>query len=432
MENSKLLKNKDIRQIIDNYQQSTGIYCQAFRLKNSQIENFLQLNNFMQQASFCKFIHQCDRGLDECRQSYIYGGLQSKKLGDKYIYFCPYGLVNWVVPIFMGEDEKKEGHYFLTGGPVLMHQVDDLLIENISKQNPELKTEKDELIFHLANLDVVSTRRVKHLAELLMHLAKSLLVENIVELKQKRKTNVMNARVAEVIHDLKEKNREQNKKLYPLEKEDELINQVKLGDKKRAQEILNELLGFVYFQHSSNFTMVKARVIQLTDALARAAIKVGADLEIIFGLEYIFLDDINKAEKLTELSQLLTQILDRFIECAFLVKDVKNKNIIYKAMNFIRDNYNQDISLQKVASEVGLSSSYFSKMFKEEMNISYSDYLNKVRVAKGKELLKRGLSLAEIAQKIGFNDQSYFSRVFKRFVGVSPGRWKKQEEIESG
>lgn len=404
-------------QLVETYSISTKISCKVFEADGKEIYYHPGSG---EKCHFCKLIQDSQQGEENCRKSYIYGGFEAEKWGEPYIYFCPYGLVNWAVPI-IGDDELK---YILTGGPVLMHEVDDLLIQDIMQQEPLTELNYEEIKNSLNKVSVINTVRVRHLADLLMVIAENLMTDNRNDLRQKQQFNAINARVAETIHGLKREDVEEEEAVYPFEKENELISKVQLGDKQGAQEILNEILGFIYFQSGDKFEIVKAKAIELMVVLARAAIEVGADLEIIFGLEYMYLEHINEVDDINELSEWLAKVLDRFTESAFSIKNVRNKDIIYKAMNYIRENYDRDISLDEVASEVGLNPSYFSKLFKEEMNITYTDYLNRVRIESGKRLLNKDLSLVNIAQTVGFNDQSYFSKVFKKIEGVSPGKWR--------
>ena len=73
-----------------------------------------------------------------------------------------------------------------------------------------------------------------------------------------------------------------------------------------------------------------------------------------------------------------------------------------------------------------MSPTYFSKLFSEEMGCRFTAYLNKVRVEKSKLLLKgSGIPLVDIAGLVGYEDQSYFTKVFKRVTGVSPGKYRE-------
>ena len=71
--------------------------------------------------------------------------------------------------------------------------------------------------------------------------------------------------------------------------------------------------------------------------------------------------------------------------------------------------------------------SYLSKIFKEEMDCTFTGYVSRVRIEKSRELLLDGsISIADIAVMVGFEDQSYFTKVFRRTVGVSPGEYRRR------
>lgn len=414
---------KEIARILDTYTMATGVSSKAFTIEGEKLHFCKGAGN---RSSFCEMVQCHDHGLKKCKQSYIYGGLQCEKLGEPYIYFCPYGLANWAVPIFSGDKMA----FFIIGGPVLMHQADDLMIKDIISQNYLLKNKENEIKNQLIRLEVVEPVRVKYLADSLLMLAKGLMTEGSIELTKRREINKINDRISEKIAALKEDTlspfQEENEKLYLFEKEKELISKVKLGDKEGAREVLDDIVSFSYFQSANRFELVKLKAIELTVVLARAVIEEGADLEVIFGLEYMHLGYLKVASDINELTLCLTKVLETFVECPFSLKNVKNRDVIFKAMNFIRNNFSKSITLEDVSNQVGLNSSYFSKMFKDETGESYTDYLNRARVEGSKHLLNQSsFSLVDIAQMVGFNDQSYFTKIFKKIVGVSPGKFRK-------
>ena len=99
---------------------------------------------------------------------------------------------------------------------------------------------------------------------------------------------------------------------------------------------------------------------------------------------------------------------------------------LQRARDFINANLAGDPSISEVASECGLSTSYFVRAFKQATGVPPYRWLTKQRVARAKELLQDpGRKLAEIAQLCGFVDQSHFTRVFSRSEGHSPGRWRR-------
>ncbi|NCC63437.1 MAG: AraC family transcriptional regulator, partial [Spirochaetia bacterium] len=98
-----------------------------------------------------------------------------------------------------------------------------------------------------------------------------------------------------------------------------------------------------------------------------------------------------------------------------------------KAVSYIRQNYQKDITLESVAASVSLSANYFSKMFNQTMHLSFSSYVNQLRIEKAQQLLlTSGLPLVEISALVGFDDQSYFSKVFKKLTTLTPGEFRKR------
>lgn len=100
----------------------------------------------------------------------------------------------------------------------------------------------------------------------------------------------------------------------------------------------------------------------------------------------------------------------------------RNQEAVLKAVAFIKKNYHdKDISLQKVATEVALSHYYFSHIFKDELKITFIEYLTKIRIEAAAKLLKnRNLNVNQIAYAVGYQDPNYFSKVFKRYTKTSP------------
>lgn len=101
--------------------------------------------------------------------------------------------------------------------------------------------------------------------------------------------------------------------------------------------------------------------------------------------------------------------------------------VLEKAEQYIRSNYQMDISLEDVAGQVFLSSAYFSQMFKEGKGINFSDYLVRIRMEKAMELLTHSqYKILEISQMVGYRSSKYFARSFKKAYGCTPTEYKMQ------
>lgn len=93
----------------------------------------------------------------------------------------------------------------------------------------------------------------------------------------------------------------------------------------------------------------------------------------------------------------------------------------------MRQNYTEDITLTDLAQKYQISSGYLSRLIKEELQLSFSEYIASKRIQKAKELLaEENLSIEEIAERVGYNDYYYFTKVFTKISGISPSKYRKK------
>ncbi|WP_395014161.1 helix-turn-helix domain-containing protein [Robinsoniella peoriensis] len=113
------------------------------------------------------------------------------------------------------------------------------------------------------------------------------------------------------------------------------------------------------------------------------------------------------------------------------MESVKGGSSVIKIVKqYIEDNYNrEELTLQDVADYTYLSPQHLSRIIRKEMGITFIDYLTKVRIRKAIDLLfEEDLKMYEIAEKVGYTTQHYFSNVFKKITGVSPAEYRKSAQ----
>ena len=197
------------------------------------------------------------------------------------------------------------------------------------------------------------------------------------------------------------------------------------GDSAKAKELINKILGQIFFHSCGDFKTIKTRVLELVVLLSRSAIDGGANVEEIFTLNNNYIQEVEKFTSLDKLSFWLNSIINRFVSYVFEFNDAKHTDIIFKTTAYIKNNYMKKIGLDDIADHVYLSKSYLCRVFKEETGITLSSYINKIRIEKSKVLLlDSSLSLADVANLVGFIDQSYFSKVFRNVMRTSPGKYR--------
>ena len=93
---------------------------------------------------------------------------------------------------------------------------------------------------------------------------------------------------------------------------------------------------------------------------------------------------------------------------------------------YINNHYAEDISVEMAAKEVNMSRSYFSQLFKMHMGMGFTDFVNKVRIAKACEMLGNpSMRIQEIACSVGITNYNYFSILFRKMVGCTPSEYRK-------
>ena len=121
-------------------------------------------------------------------------------------------------------------------------------------------------------------------------------------------------------------------------------------------------------------------------------------------------------------------------EISAFLKDTGEKLIIREAaqdridavIDYVQENFCEDISIAKLSMEFELSPNYLGALFRKKLGVSFVDYLTSLRIARAKELLASDtLSVREISESVGYYSQSYFNKIFIRKEGCTPGEYRK-------
>lgn len=213
---------------------------------------------------------------------------------------------------------------------------------------------------------------------------------------------------------------------YPIETEQELFRAIVRGDSETADMLLNQLLGHIYFYAIDN-EEIRSRIAELLVVLTRAAACGGGDVEHILLLSREYLQKLLRIETQEELTRWLASNLRDLMTQVFRYSDVKHPGALWNAIDCMKRKYALPITLEEVARHAGYSPAYFSRIFREDTGMTFKEYLNDLRVEKGKDLLRStDLTITEIATMTGFSDQSYFCRVFRKTTGSTPEQFRRQ------
>jgi YesN/AraC family two-component response regulator len=351
---------------------------------------------------------------------------EANKKGGYHIYECSLGFLFWTCPVYTDGNFTGaiRGAGFLAEGrkPVdIFANTNDTSVMRNEKSNEELKGQVN-------SFPEADKEKVQSLAEMMQICAESLSSgsEDYHEIIRRRAEQ--QETIAKIIEKLKTQYGDNTDKPgYPLEKEKNLMASLRKGDAVEAKETLNELLAMIIFSNPGQIKYVQLRIIELVVLISRLEISPAKSGNISMEINSQNLKLVQEAKTIEELTDIIHTIVDRISGAISSFRGIPHAAALRKAENFILDKYTRKISLKEIASVAGLSPPYFSTIFKEEMGENLSKYLNRLRVEKASRLLlETDMSLSEIAACCCFEDQSWFSKIFKAYTGISPGKYRNQ------
>ncbi|MDR1319512.1 MAG: helix-turn-helix domain-containing protein [Treponema sp.] len=368
----------------------------------------------------------------------------AQRLSGSYISMCKMGFADWISPVY--SHGRLAGSLF--AGRVLGIEREKV-VENILRASGGKLTESQVRKF-LEGMREANYEEVKAYAQMLLICAKKISESGEDTHKTSQPFADTEFQPEILTPDwafLSWNGMEAEEQTGFLENERLLLASLRRGDNEEARKILDRMIAALSEASSGNFEFFRVHAIQLVVLLSRIALKqvCPADpskagsgtgdcevpsktcehVEILEANNY-YLKKIEECRQAKELTEILDAFLDRMSGIMFSFHGCRHSSALRRAERFIWENYTRKISLQEIAEASGLSAPYFSTIFKEEMGENLSNYLNRLRVGKAQNMLTgTEFTLCEVAAACGFEDQSWFSKIFKNYTGISPGKYRE-------
>ncbi len=349
----------------------------------------------------------------ECQgyQQFSYGCKEAYRWDGLYTFHC---LQEMVLVCTSITNEKGDLAGGLVFGPICLDNKEELLAQATTKGYKKALEQVAEL----------EPSKIQGIAELLAGIAGS--ISNLSHGKAGRyfyrQESLLNAMYVEKMKE----SETSDYYTYPIAIERKLRTAVRSRDKEGSQTLLNQILANIFVSNNNNLEAIKPRITELIVVISRAAVDAGADINEIFLINENFTQNIEEFTSLEGLSAWVSNMLQRFISFTFEFDKVKHADAVYKVIEYIKANYRKHLTLEEIAANTYLSKTYLSSLFKKETGYSISEYINIVRIDRSKSLLlEENLSIIEIANLCGFEDQSYFTKVFKNIVGITPKKYRE-------
>lgn len=214
---------------------------------------------------------------------------------------------------------------------------------------------------------------------------------------------------------------------FYLYQEPALLAAMRRGERGEAMRIVNHVLVHIYSAGEERSDLLKGLLLELVVMISRAAIEAGAPQEEVLGTNFRMLTELANIDDDEPLAAWLRKAFDHLFSTLQRQLDFTPPLRIGKALDFIRANLHRDITRDQTARHAGISPGHFSHVLKERTGRSFTELVRQCRVHLACEmLLHSDETLASIADRCGFCDQSYFTRVFRDVKGVTPKQFREQ------
>ena len=323
---------------------------------------------------------------------------EALRWGEPSMLLCPRGHIMWAVPVM---------HNAVEVGGIVVERV------RVSMQD--------------SDCTILSPEEIRCAASDLLTMAEEANLTNAAFLEMKRKAAHRESERAVAIHDLKEQSYQSIRDIYLVE-EPVLIAAIKRGDRPAAREIINRVLVGIYYMGRERPSLLKSFVLELVVTMSRSAVEAGADPAELLGANYSSFTDLAKIDTEEELCAWLVSMLERMMDAIKSNHQYPSSVLLGAALKYMNDNLQDSLTRDVVANVACLSPSHFSRIVKQTFGHSFTDLLAKMRVERAQEMLRiTEKSLIQIYLECGFSDQSYFTKVFQKHTGRTPGEFRRSQ-----
>jgi two-component system response regulator YesN len=222
---------------------------------------------------------------------------------------------------------------------------------------------------------------------------------------------------------------------YPLQVEQQIINLIKVGDYEQASKFMEDVTDRNFNKPIMSLTLARCLIFNLVGTMVKAINELGDGESSILGDNPLWMDKIIACDTILEMKQELQMLLKEV--CAFAAAKLESnvsqeradslRDLVLKVTRHIEEQYrDSNLSVNTIGEHFDLKGSYLSKLFKNQTGEGLLDCINKYRIEQAKRMMKsKQDSISDIARQVGYNEVATFIRVFKKYEGITPGKFKE-------
>ncbi|WP_409340271.1 response regulator [Paenibacillus sp. MBLB4367] len=152
----------------------------------------------------------------------------------------------------------------------------------------------------------------------------------------------------------------------------------------------------------------------------------GWSVREVTGVDYEYFRHPDRLIGKEQIAAWLQRLVATIFRYASAQRSSSSNELVRTMIDYVQENLHQDVSLYAASEKLYANSSYLSRLFKQEIGKSFSTYVTEVKMERARELLANGAKVYDAAKLLGYGDVSYFTKIFRKFWGVTPGEIKRQ------
>ncbi|MDR1136157.1 MAG: helix-turn-helix domain-containing protein [Clostridiales Family XIII bacterium] len=371
-------------------------------------------------ADACKFCGIFDiyrQAGSECRMNLSSSIKLASQISKPYLFTCLAGLMKIALPLNVGG--KTQGCFI--AGPFIAGSLREEIVENIFALNNIQGGIFVDIVRGLQQLKQFKPADIGHITDLFGKCLSGAIVseQTTSDIEEQGESCVL----SEFPQLAKYAGADMN---HLRESESKLVQHVISGDIKKSVEVLRDYIHEVSKAGYGDSAYVKMKLAGVCGALfsrARGRNGVNAWDEDAC---VVLMDGLNRSSSVSETSLRAAMLVENIAHAYMCELYSIRSPFVRLVIQNIREHYGDKISLRGIAASIHTSPTYLSALFKQKTGMTFTEYLNRVRIAKSCEMLANTAApLYDISERSGFDDQSYFSKVFKKIHGVTPREYRK-------
>ncbi|MBN2450124.1 MAG: helix-turn-helix domain-containing protein, partial [Lentisphaeria bacterium] len=373
---------------------------------------------------FCPFCRCC---LEDtvttgyCRSAITAGAYQALQTGEPYFFRCWVGLNSVVFPVAPAgrlEGAVEMGGFFYAG------QADEDRGFVTSSLHAVRGASPVPCRQRICQVPMLSALETRGMASFVFEGLFSAGINSLDVFEDLHEKYLQQRRIAELMQDLGPHGVGETDFFALFAALDQALER---GDRRRTMLLMDGFFGRVMLASSLNIEQMKAHVHLLLAFLVReSVVRHGQDLTAALGRHLLALRELERQEEVADICHWTSKRVSLFLDSVGTTGQLQQPSLSARTRVWLERNHGRRLTLRQAARQIGASASSIAQALRRDTQMSFHEHLTDIRLGESRRLLTfSDLSLAEIAYRCGFCDQSHFTRVFRTGTGVTPARFRR-------